>query len=87
MSLLSKKLGGTVPPIVCNIRWILLFRLTFLVCNCAGGLASRLAGALALAAAALYSGSLQVSLVDGCDVLQTKHLFRVVLQVTACYHY
>ena len=31
---------------------------------------------LALAAAALNSGSLQVSLVDGCDVLQIRHLFR-----------
>ena len=72
MSLLSKKLGGTVPPIVCNIRWILLFRLTFLVCNCAGGLASRLAGSLASAAAALSSSLLKVSLIDGLDVLHLK---------------
>ena len=47
-----------------------------LISYCTGSLASRLAGALALAAAALNSGSLQVSLVDGCDVLQIRHLFR-----------
>ena len=65
----------------------LLYRLAFLISNCAGGLASRLAGALALAAAALYSGSLQVSLVDGCDVLQIRHLFREVLQVMPAIKY
>lgn len=61
---------------MCNIELILLLRLALLVCNCAGGLAGRLAGTLALAAAALYSGSFQISLVNGCDVLQVVHLFR-----------
>ncbi len=57
-----------------------LYRFAFLVSNSAGGLAGRLAGALALAAAALESGSLQISLVDRCDVLQNEHLFRLELQ-------
>ena len=42
--------------------------LALLVCNRAGGLASRLAGGLALAAAALGSGFFQVSLVQSLDV-------------------
>ncbi len=43
--------------------------LTLLVCNCAGSLASRLAGCLALAAAALLCAFLQICLVDGLNVL------------------
>ena len=74
-------------PAACLYVLLLFIAFAALISYCTRSLASRLAGALALAAAALYSGSLQVSLVDGCDVLQTKHLFRVVLQVTACYHY
>ena len=48
---------------------LLLVSLTLLVCNGAGSLASRLAGSLAVAAAALSSALLQVCLVDGHDVL------------------
>ena len=50
--------------------------LAALVSYCTGSLASRLAGALALAAAAHNSGRLKVRLVDGCEVLQIRHLFR-----------
>ena len=53
----------------------LAFCLALLICNSAGSLASGLAGALALAAAALFSGSLQVRLVNCNNVLQKKHLF------------
>ena len=56
----------------------LLNCLALLVSYCAGSLASRLAGRLALAAAALSSGSLKISLVDGSDVLQKEHLFLVI---------
>ena len=40
-----------------------------LVCNAAGGLASRLAGGLALAAAAVLSGSAEVARIDGLNSL------------------
>ena len=54
------------------VNWIktnlLLFALAFLVCNGAGSLASGLAGSLALAAAALDSRFLQISLVDGLNM-------------------
>lgn len=46
--------------------------LALLVCYCAGSLACRLTGNLALTAAALFSRCLQVSLVDGLDVLHSK---------------
>ena len=42
--------------------------LAFLVCNCAGGLASRLAGSLALAAAGI-GGSVDAGLFDGSYML------------------
>ena len=58
----------------------LLNGFAFLICNRAGGLASGLAGALALAAAALFGGSLQVSLIDSYYVLQWEHLFQYVLR-------
>jgi hypothetical protein len=48
---------------------LLVVSLTLLICNGAGSLARRLAGSLAVAAAALLSALLQVSLVDGHDVL------------------
>ena len=64
---------------VCAADRKLLNCLALLVSYCAGSLASGLAGRLALAAAALGSGSLQVSLVDGCDVLQKEHLFLVIM--------
>ena len=46
--------------------------LALLVRYCAGSLACRLTGSLALAAAALFSRCLQVGLVDGLDVLHSK---------------
>lgn len=55
--------------------WISAFSLALLIGNRAGSLASGLAGALALAAASLFGGSLKVSLVDSNNVLQKKHLF------------
>ena len=46
----------------------LLGALALLVCNAAAGLASRLAGGLALTAAALDSAVAQVAGLDGLDV-------------------
>ncbi len=57
--------------------------LTLLVSHRAGCLAGRLAGGLALAAAALFGGSLKISLVDSPDMLQGKHLFLYVLRINA----
>jgi len=42
--------------------------LTLLICNAAAGLASRLAGGLALAAAAVLSAVAQVASLDGLDM-------------------
>ncbi len=53
----------------------LLYSFALLVSYCAGSLASGLAGRLAVAAAALSSSRLEISLVDSCDVLQKEHLF------------
>lgn len=53
----------------------LLNSLALLVSYSAGGLAGRLAGGLAVAAAALGSSRLEICLVDSCDVLQKEHLF------------
>ena len=47
----------------------LLGTLTLLVCNAAAGLASRLAGGLALAAAAVLSAVAQVASLDSLDML------------------
>lgn len=65
--------------------------LTLLVCNCAGSLASGLAGCLALAAAALLCGLLQICLVDGLDVLHSvslhfcsSKLFFYIIPYFAC---
>lgn len=55
----------------------LLDRLALLIGNGAGGLASGLAGALALAAAALFRARLQVSLIDSYNMLQWEHLFHM----------
>ena len=60
-----------------------LYSLALLVSHRAGGLACGLAGGLALAAAALFGGSLKVSLVDCLDMLQRKHLFLYVLRINA----
>ena len=46
--------------------------LALLISNCAGSLAGRLAGSLTLAAAALSSGFLKVSLIDSDDMLHGK---------------
>ena len=43
--------------------------LTLLVCNAAAGLASRLAGGLALAAAAVLGAVTQVTSLDGLNML------------------
>lgn len=45
-----------------------------LVSNCARCLASRLAGSLTLAAAALFSCLLKVCCINGLDVLHNKNL-------------
>ena len=54
---------------------VLLNSFALLVSYCAGCLASRLAGRLAVATAALSSSRLEICLVDSCDVLQKEHLF------------
>jgi len=53
----------------------LIRSLALLVSDSAGGLASRLAGGLALSAAALYAARLESRLIDGFYMLQAKHLF------------
>lgn len=53
----------------------LLYSFALLVSYCAGSLASRLAGGLAIAAAALGSSRLEICLVDSSNVLQKEHLF------------
>ena len=62
----------TDSPKILKPIYELLFAL--LVSNCAGCLASRLAGSLALAAAALSSSLLKVSLIDSFNVLHRKNL-------------
>ena len=47
----------------------LVFLSALLICNGAGSLASRLTGSLTVAAAALFSRLLEVSLVDSLDML------------------
>ena len=54
------------------MRIKLLLALALLISNCTRSLASRLAGSLASAAAALSSSLLKVSLIDGLDVLHLK---------------
>ena len=51
------------------------FSLALLICNSAGSLASGLAGTLALAAAALFGGSLKASFVNSNNVLQKNTSF------------
>lgn len=70
LSLTNNKKRDIAVPLKSRIK--LLFAL--LVCNSAGCLTSRLAGSLALAAAALFSGLLKVSLVNGNDMLHDKLL-------------
>lgn len=53
----------------------LLHSFALLVSYCAGSLAGRLAGGLAVAAAALGSSRLEICLVDSSNVLQKEHLF------------
>ena len=57
---------------VCAADRKLLNCLALLVSYCAGSLASRLTGSLTLTAAALCSRSLQVSCIDGLDVLHSE---------------
>ena len=54
------------------MRIKLLLALALLISNSTCSLASRLAGSLASAAAALSSSLLKVSLIDGLDVLHLK---------------
>lgn len=69
-------MGGTASAQMFNRSLSeLLYSFALLVSYCAGGLASGLAGRLAVAAAALSSGRLEICLVDSCDVLQKEHLF------------
>ena len=56
----------------------LLGALALLVCNTAAGLASRLAGGLALATATVLSAVAQVTGLDSSDVFHNFHLpFRI----------
>ena len=52
--------------------------LAFLVCNAAAGLASRLAGSLALAAATVLCALAQVTSFDGLDSLHCGFSFQVL---------
>ena len=63
---------------------LLVVSLTLLVCNRAGSLASRLAGCLAVAATALCSALLQISLVDRHNVLH-MYLPPILLQSITLY--
>ena len=51
---------------------LVLVRLAFLVCNTARGLASGLAGGLALAASAVLNGSAEVTGIDSTNSLHNK---------------
>ena len=53
-----------------------LFAFTLLICNTAAGLASRLAGSLALAAAALLGALAEVAGLNGLDVLHDGYLHK-----------
>ena len=53
---------------------LLVLILALLICNAARGLASRLAGGLALAAAAVYEAGIEVSGVEGVDSVHNRKL-------------
>ena len=55
--------------------------LALLVCNGARGLARRLAGSLALAAATLSSRSLEVFVIDSLDVLHNNILLNLFMKI------
>ena len=77
---------GITPRKICTTGS--LYSLALLVSHRAGGLAGRLAGGLALAAAALFSRRFQISLVDCLYVLQGKHLFLMYIAENRClYNY
>ena len=67
----------------------LLGALALLVCNAAAGLASRLAGGLALAAAAVLSAVAQVAGLDGLDMFHgfTFHfeIYAIILAQSIFY--
>ena len=60
--------------------------LALLICNTTAGLASRLAGSLALAAATILSALAQVTGFDGLDVFHEIHLIILVLCSLIEYH-
>ena len=60
--------------------------LALLICNTAAGLASGLAGSLALAAAAILSALAQVTGFDRLDVFHEIHLIILVLCSLIEYH-
>ena len=61
----------------------LLSALALLVCNAAAGLASRLAGGLALTTTAVLSAVAQVASLDGLDMFHGKNLHKVFAQMVA----
>lgn len=65
----------------------LLYALALLICNSAGCLASGLAGACALAAAALFGALFKVRLVNSYYMLQWVHLFHKCFAITAVIYY
>ena len=66
----------------------LLGALALLVCNTAAGLASRLAGGLALAAAAVLSAVAQVTGLDRSDMFHKFHLpFQIFCIQFSTFHF
>ena len=57
-----------------------LFVLALLIGNTAAGLASRLAGSLALTAAALLGALAQIAGLDGLDVFHGTNLHKILLK-------
>ena len=61
-------------------RQIFLLVLTLLICNAAAGLASRLAGGLAFAAAAILSAVAQITSLDGLNMFHNLTFYiKIVL--------
>ena len=65
-----------MPPCSAAFFWLELLALAGLVGNAAAGLASRLAGSLALTAAAVLSAVAQVASFDGNDMLHGNYLHK-----------
>ena len=81
------KIIGRVHPPKVVLQSKLLCALALLICYRAGCFASGLAGACALAAAAVFCGSFQICLIDCYNVLQTEHLFHFYIAIFALFYY